>query len=100
MDSEAFLEPYHLSPDEEHTVTLLAWNAQCRDCGDVWDYYVVFDEVWAAAGLKREEYCCRACLARRLKRPLRRDDYTPCSLNYEQGLLAAPANSSGDTRVE
>jgi len=30
-------------------------------------------------------------LARRLKRPLRRDDYTPCSLNYEQGLLAAPA---------
>jgi len=33
LDSEAFLEPYHLSPDKEHTVTLLAWNAQCRDCG-------------------------------------------------------------------
>jgi hypothetical protein len=37
-------------------VTILAWNAQCRDCGDVRDYCMVYDEVWEQAGLQPAEY--------------------------------------------
>jgi hypothetical protein len=95
---EEFLEPYRLTPDEENTVVRLAWNSQCRDCGDVFDHYVVHDEAWEQAGLKWEEYCCRTCLALRLKRPLRRDDFKPCPLNCKQGLCCAPAPSSPATR--
>jgi hypothetical protein len=90
LQSEEFLEPYRLAPDDEHTVIILAWNAQCCDCGDVWDHYMVYGEVWAAGGLKREEYCCRACLEVRLKRALGPEDFTLCPVNYEQGLVGSP----------
>jgi hypothetical protein len=68
--SEDFLQPYNLSPIDEHWVTMIAWGKQCVDCGDVWDYYMVNDRVWKQAGLWRNQCCCRKCLVVRLRRPL------------------------------
>jgi len=45
----------------------------CRD--DVWGYYMVHDEVWAAAGLHRRAHCCLRCLEYRLGRPLEVGDF-------------------------
>ena len=47
----------------------------CIDCGRLWDNYVVRDAVWAQAGLRPKDFCCRQCLARRLNRPLQPDDF-------------------------
>jgi len=64
--SEDYLKPYALSREDEKTVTILAWGAQCVDCGDTRDYYVVYDHVWKEARLEPNQYCCRKCLAARL----------------------------------
>jgi hypothetical protein len=95
LDSEKYLAPYDLSPKDEHTVIGLAWKVGCIDCGRLWDYYMVRDDVWEQAGLKPAQYCCRECLALRLRRSLRSDDFTRCLLNYEEGLV-----SSLSTRVD
>ena len=74
--SEDFLEPYNLSPDDRDTVMGLAWNKGCIDCGRLWDNYMVRDDVWQQAGLGPWDICCRQCLPIRLKRPLGPDDFT------------------------
>src|SRR5262252_8505142 len=70
IQSEEFLEAYDLTPDDEYTVTQLAWRSNCLDCGSVFDHYMVFDHIWAQAGLAAPDYCCRSCLAKRLGRAL------------------------------
>lgn len=84
--SEEFLQPYGLSPEDEHTVLGIAWKKYCRDCGRLWDQYMVYDAVWAQARLGRWDWCCRECLSRRLGRRLEPSDFTPCPLNLENGL--------------
>ena len=53
----------------------------CIDCGGNSDWFMVTDEVWEAAGLPSWEFCCLACLERRLKRPLTIGGFTVCPLN-------------------
>ena len=88
---QEFLEPYNLSPDDECTVTILAEGKQCIDCGDVRDYYVVYDHVWKAARLKPNQCCCRKCLSVRLGRPLERGDLTLCPVNMWKCASNSPA---------
>jgi hypothetical protein len=40
------------------------------------EYYMVSDELWAAAGMGREGMLCLACLERRIGRELAIDDFT------------------------
>jgi hypothetical protein len=68
--SDEFLEPYNLSPEDNYWVTMVAWGKQCVDCGDVRDYYMVNNRLWKVAGLRPDQCCCRKCLAVRLRRPL------------------------------
>src|SRR5215471_12280280 len=65
----------------------LAWKVGCIDCGHLWDHYMVSAGVWRRAGLRRADYCCRECLALRLKRALRPHDFTRCLVNCELGPL-------------
>jgi hypothetical protein len=95
LDSEKYLAPYDLSPKDEHTVIGLAWKVGCIDCGRLWDYYMVRDDVWEQAGLRPAQYCCRECLALRLKRSLRHDDFTRCLLNYEEGARVVALHQTG-----
>ena len=37
---------------------MLAWGKQCVDCGDLRDYYMVYDHVWKEAGLDPNQCCC------------------------------------------
>jgi hypothetical protein len=53
----------------------------CIDCEWAEDWFVVTNEVWAAAGLAPWAFCCLPCLERRLKRPLNIDDFTICPVN-------------------
>ena len=54
----------------------------CTDCGFVpFDHYMVWDELWAKAGLDPREICCLECLERRLGRPLGVDDFPPLPVN-------------------
>jgi hypothetical protein len=51
----------------------------CTDCKFVpFDHYMVWDELWAKAGLDPREICCLECLERRLGRPLGIDDFPLC----------------------
>jgi hypothetical protein len=81
LESDEFLEPYNLSPDDKYVVTGIGWGKQCVDCGDVRDYYMVSNEVWRAAGLQPNQCCCCKCLSVRLGRPLKRADLTMCPAN-------------------
>jgi hypothetical protein len=43
----------------------------CTDCGLApFDYFMVWEELWARAGLDPRETCCLECLERRLGRAL------------------------------
>jgi hypothetical protein len=90
-DSEHYLEPYGLPPADIDIVLGIAWGVGCRDCEGL-DWYMVRTSVWRHAGLKPDDHCCRACLALRLKRPLRPDDFTRCPLNYKQELCCRSKN--------
>jgi hypothetical protein len=46
-------------------------------------YYMVTDEVWAAAQLGPKQMACLHCLAERLGRPLRAADFTPAPINKD-----------------
>ena len=99
--SEDFLEPYNLPPDDEHWVITIAWGEQCVDCGDTRDYYLVNDTVWAEAGLKPRQCCCRKCLAARLGRPLEPRDLLICPANTRmevQPTEATPEPMDADLR--
>ena len=74
--SDDFLAPYNLSPDDALTVVGLAWKKGCIDCGRLWDQYMVRHDVWQQAGLGPWDICCRQCLPLRLKRALTPDDFT------------------------
>jgi hypothetical protein len=99
LQSESYLEPYNLSPDDLHTVLGLAWKVGCIDCGHLWDHYMVRAGVWRRAGLRQADYCCRECLALRLKRALRPHDFTKCPLNCELGPLE-PCRSLANAALE
>jgi len=54
----------------------------CHVCGEMdLSLYMVKDEVWAEAGLATEDLAHPTCLAKRLGRPLRLEDFTdaPCN---------------------
>jgi hypothetical protein len=53
------------------------------DCGSTSDWYTVHDATWRAAGLRKRDFCCLACLEKRLKRPLALDDFPPCTGNTQ-----------------
>ena len=62
---------------------------RCRDCrfqtlsvepGVRCEFYMVTDEVWAAAGNPRG-YLCIGCLEQRLSRRLTRADFTDATMN-------------------
>ena len=56
-------------------------NATCQDCGaEVW-VFMVHDSLWAEAGLNKGHFC-RACVAKRLGRPLVNGDFTDCPANW------------------
>jgi hypothetical protein len=56
---------------------ILEPSLACGDCGDTRDFYVVKNATWYEAGLLFQPHCCRACLARRLGRPLVPSDFPP-----------------------
>jgi hypothetical protein len=58
-------------------------STNCNDCGFAFDYYLVTDDVWAAAGLTPRGHCCLACLERRLKRPLTIEDFPVSPINRQ-----------------
>jgi hypothetical protein len=66
MQSDDYLEPYHLSPYDRGTVLGLAWNKGCIDCGVLWDNYMVRNDVWTEAQLRKAD-CCR-CLMKLFRR--------------------------------
>src|SRR5215475_13027752 len=54
----------------------------CHICGQMdISLYMVKDEVWAEAGLGEKDFAHPTCLAKRLGRPLRLEDFTsaPCN---------------------
>jgi hypothetical protein len=60
--------------------------ASCLDCGrdtiELGEYYMVWDGVWLASGLERDEgMLCFACLERRIGRRLAPDDFTAAPIN-------------------
>jgi hypothetical protein len=92
-----------------------AWEAPCHDCGidtapcsgkgrgsrilkrDVgkWEWYMVKDDVWAAAGMPPDDetvpvgesgYLCIGCLETRLGRPLTRADFKYPEAHQEDEL--------------
>jgi len=42
---------------------------------------MVTNELWAAAGLKRDDNVCPLCLEKRIGRPLTQEDFTPFPCN-------------------
>ena len=50
---------------------------ECAVCGRVngFDFYMVHDEVWKEAALRRDESCCLPCLSEKLGRALTIDDF-------------------------
>jgi hypothetical protein len=65
-------------------------SVNCNDCGvdtqDIGEWYMVKDEVWAAAWLKRSkrEFLCIGCLETRLGRRLTSDDFIDAPINQFQ----------------
>ena len=47
------------------------------------DSFMVSNEVWIAANLKGDDFCCLTCLERRLGRELTKDDFTNAPINDE-----------------
>lgn len=67
-------------------------DRHCRDCrvntSDIYEYYMVHDEVWQAAGADTEfgwGMLCIGCLEVRLGRTLTPADFTDCWVNHPQG---------------
>lgn len=62
-----------------------AWS--CLDCGGstriAGEYYMVRPEVWAEAMPSGKGMLCLGCLAQRLGRLLRQDDFLDCPLNND-----------------
>ena len=57
-------------------------NNICQDCGaEIWAF-MVYDEIWAEAGLKEKDLLCQECTAKHLGRPLTHDDFTNCPANW------------------
>ena len=53
----------------------------CRHEGR-WEYYVVADQLWTAAGMAKDGgFLCIGCLERRIGRRLSSADFPPCPLN-------------------
>jgi hypothetical protein len=90
QQSEEFLAPYGLQPDDEHAVTVLAWDKQCVDCGDVRDYYMVYGYIWRNARLQPNQCCCRGCLSLRLGRALEPRDFLMSSAEPAGHAIADP----------
>lgn len=67
----------------------------CLDCGiDVYDighYYMVHDQVWGQTGLGTDNglKLCLHCLASRLGRRLRLDDFNAAEINRRDGTRRA-----------
>jgi hypothetical protein len=66
------------------------FTAPCHDCGTntlpsslraPGEWYLVFDEVWAEAGMPYSGFLCIGCLEQRLGRRLDRADFKRCRVN-------------------
>ena len=69
---------------------ILACDLQCVDCGDVWDYYMVYVHVSKDARLDPNQCCSRKCPSVRLGRPLEyRGDFAPCFVNERLSVIPA-----------
>lgn len=53
----------------------------CDRCAYPARMFMVTDEVWAAAGMHRDEYACISCTEVGLGRPLALADFTHCIVN-------------------
>jgi hypothetical protein len=90
-------------------------TALCKDCGmdttpssngqrgfrykGRWEYYMVHNSVWAAAGM-RDGFLCIGCLETRLGRELNRDDFPDMPINDPDSwdtLRLASARMRGPT---
>lgn len=85
-------------PDEYDDVERV--TAICTDCGEdtlstpEGDWYMVRDDVWAAAGMTasaEDAYLHRRCLEKRLGRRLTQGDYTNAPINHRLRLQAPAA---------
>jgi hypothetical protein len=69
----------------------------CTDCGVAttprdggrWEYFMVHDSIWRAAGMKPRGDLCIGCLERRLGRQLVPQDFTDAEVN-EPFVLDSP----------
>ena len=71
----------HLFDPAPYTLAESEPGAPCIDCGMAtapevgsWEYYMVLDSVWQAAGMGRG-FLCIGCLEHRLDRRLEREDF-------------------------
>jgi hypothetical protein len=74
---------------------------RCVDCavhtGDIGEYYMLEDIVWAASGMDAQEgagMLCIGCLETRLKRKLTPSDFKDCLLNDHKRMKTMGRTSS------
>ncbi|NBO53371.1 MAG: hypothetical protein EBU84_02000 [Actinobacteria bacterium] len=68
---------------------------ECRDCGqntqDSFEYYMVTDSCWRAAG-NVDGFLCVGCLENRLGKRLTPRNFTDCPLNWMNALMLGHAS--------
>lgn len=76
-----------------HVQAVQSWQefrSGCRDCRVDEDFYMVRDEVWAAAGLgPLDGLLCLGCLERRIGRSLRPDDLDDAPINHPDNFRSS-----------
>lgn len=85
-DLKGMLERAHKSPRPTFRVARKIPEdtvAGCIDCGQhlYAMTYMVEDDLWASAGLRKDQLCCEDCLSIRIGRELTIDDYTNAIIN-------------------
>jgi hypothetical protein len=78
-------------------------DAACADCGidtvAIGDYYMVYDAIWADAGMAdREGMLCLDCLVARLGRPLQFSDFPAFPINLKRSIQQVVNKSRGFRR--
>jgi len=73
---------------------------RCADCRieiapkqpqpGTWHWYMVWDEIWAQAGMSADGFLCVPCLERRLGRPLRINDLADRPVNARRDWADTP----------
>ncbi len=91
------LTPEELSrKDEALARSRESYERGCVVCGESVfspSYYMVTDEVWRRAGFSPEDHAHAACVAKRLGRPLIKDDFKDCGVNDVARAIFGPLES-------